>query len=204
MICSDYSLEKRALKAPLGWKEFKTKGKGTPSELSLDFLSRCLVPQEERMDWKELRDHPIFKEKSNELPNNYEISVMSISELDISELIESESITITTNVETSAAYFEEKKVSTEILKMDNMVGTSSKEPDDMEEKIYKELVGANLNCLKANYIYINYIIPLEKWSALDMSNRNTIELMYLLSCRCFLYVSRIRNIGSEFRLSEKV
>lgn len=67
------------------------------------------------------------------------------------------------------------------------------ELDKTELNIVQWAVSRHLECLKTELIYREIILPIEKSQMLDFKLRKVVELMYLLSARCYFNMSFVKN-----------
>lgn len=68
-----------------------------------------------------------------------------------------------------------------------------KEVDKTEMNMMQWAIANHLECLKTELILRDIILPIEERKMLDLNNRKSVELMYLLSSRCFINMSFVLN-----------
>ena len=64
---------------------------------------------------------------------------------------------------------------------------------DEENTIYDKMCELHLYCKIAEFILLNFISKIEKYKLFDLCAQESLELMYLLSCRCFFYISHTKH-----------
>ena len=66
-----------------------------------------------------------------------------------------------------------------------------------ETRVFEKFKELYLGVMVGKYIFDEIIIPIEENNLLDMTEKKNIELMYLLSMRCFINMSNIKDEMEE-------
>ena len=166
----------------------------TASKMASSFLKQVIrVDPKERLSWKQMLEHPMFKE-DRELPGvlvadvnieeshiEEEFSMPSLEDSSGSLVIkDSGKVTMPVGPPVGLTRVETKNFDI-VQKLQN--------PDEKDFHWARELY---LECQKAELIFKEVVTPIIQNELLDLSERKVVEMIYLLLSRCLFTMSIIR------------